>query len=96
MNLCRNQQELNFELLPVVQREENLSNIHLSPEHKLCLGNNYAFPEDQFSKYLENRADPSQPVILIDSWAHHATSKAIRLLPSGSRILLAGNLSEKT
>lgn len=45
--------------------------------------------------FMEHAQRQNQPLILLDTWSNKATSSLIEVIPSGSRILLLGNLSEK-
>lgn len=57
------------------------------------LNNEERLAEEDITGFLKDRMD--MPAIVIDAWANKATSQLIKLLPSDSRAILLGNLSEK-
>ena len=98
MRLCKNQ-ESKFDILPILRNKEFFQDSLFSGlQNKLALENDESFPENDFNKFLDQREGDlkNQSVILIDTWANEATSKVISLLPSGSRVFLLGNLSDKS
>ena len=44
---------------------------------------------------LDHHKRQNQPLILLDTWSNKATSSIIEMIPSGSKIILLGNLSER-
>ena len=45
--------------------------------------------------FLDHHQRINQPLILLDTWSNKATSSLIEMIPSGSKIILLGNLSER-
>ena len=57
-------------------------------------GKSFVLPESKIQEILSSGVQDRQ-VIILDTWSNKATSRLIELAPSGTRVILVGNLSEK-
>ena len=83
-------------MIPVFSNKDFVHDLEKNFSQTFSLNNDFSFPVNDFNKFLDQNNLLNSSLILVDTWANQATSTLIKILPSGSRIILLGNLSERS